>query len=309
MGLLREGPYHYTNPGGTEYPDLIGVGDRGSDPFYKVDGEFSQTNYGTTWMTEPGRLLPESYSSYIVPFSEVTGFTESDLNQTPFWNQNTQLRNPSTMEWVDSRPLLEQVGIIPSWYGLDIPSGGYTDDDKHWITPEGQYRPDDFRWQYSDPSLMEGSYLSSTPGLLGLDENGDPYSGWIPGQGMRGQKSVSSGEPKVVWGPDGNAYWIESQADLDAYGFNPLPSGPPSSVMKASEAVAYPDVSWVPYNPLPITDPTFAYSDATTGGESRTEIESTPPEVGSIAPEGWGLLADDPIFGIVGGGLIEGNPE
>ena len=237
--MIREGPFHYENPT-SGYDDLIGVGNNpggihGRNPFYNVDDDLTKTQFNERW-TAGGRLLPSSYEDYIVPLTDIIGYPGPKSD----WSARGMPR--------DYGPVVQ--GVIPPWYGLDINSfGGYEDENKYWNTPEGQYQPDDFSWQYTGgPSFVEGAYSGPSPGLLGMDDEGDPYGGWIPGVDMRGSTNYT-GDTKIMWGPGGKGYWIEGQSDMDEYGFNPLPPGPPSSVMQASEVIPGGwGASWVPYD-------------------------------------------------------------
>ena len=256
--MIRDGPFIYANPDSDDY---IGVGGNpggvhGRNPFYNLDEDLEKTQFKESWTDGAGRILPSSYEDYIVPLTDIIGYPG------PSYDWNGGVWGPV------------ERGVIPSWYGLDVNSfGGYGDENKYWNTPEGQYQPDDFRWQYAGgPSFVEGAYSGPEPGLLGLDDAGDPYQGWIPGATMRGRTS-GYGDTKVIWGPEGKGYWIEEPSDYDKYGFNPLPAGPPSSVMEVSEVTPGGwGTSWSPYNPddLPVSE--------------------------------------GPIFDIVGGGLLDPGP-
>jgi len=265
MGLLREGPYVYDNPEGETH---IGVNTNtfhGGNPFYNLDPSLERTQYTPRWFTSAG-LLPSSYENYIVPLSDVAGFTEQDL-------QKYDLPNISALGDFASHHggILDQVGVIPSWYGLDIPNLNYPED-RYYRTPEDAYISDDYVYEYQDPGFVEGAYLGPDPGFFGYDESGEPYSGWIPGQTMRGSAGLFGGD-KIWWGPEGNAYYIEGQADWDKYFPEGMPLGPPSSVVEVSDVEPYdPDTSWVPYNPDDL------------------------PVVGG------------PIYGIVDGGIVDAGP-
>lgn len=257
MGLLREGPYVYEDPSGET---LTGVttnisGLHQGNPFYNLDPSLERTQYTPRWFTSAG-LLPSSYESYIVPLSNVAGFAEEDL-------MKTDLPNISALGDFASHHggILEQVGVIPSWYGLDIPNLNYSED-RHYLTPEDAYISNDFIYEHQDPGFVEGAYLGPDPGFFGFDESGEPYSGWMPGQTMRGSARLPGtlpGKNRIVWGPEGNAYHIESNADWDKYFPEGMPVGPPSSVVEVSDVEPYdPDTTWVPYNPddLPVTQST-----------------------------------------------------
>ena len=266
MGLLREGPYVYDNPDGETFRGVSTNTFYDRNPFYNLDDSLNRTQYTPRWFSQTGQLLPSSYESYIVPLSEVAGFTEEALQQTDL---------PQISELGDFAShyggILDQVGVIPNWYGLDIPDINYSED-RHFITPDDAYIPNDFVYEYQDPGFVEGAYLGPDPGFFGFDESGEPYSGWIPGKTMRGSAGLLGGN-EIVWGPEGNAYYIESEADWDKYFPEGMPLGPPSSVVEVSDVEPYdPDTTWVPYNPDDL------------------------PVVGG------------PIYGIVDGGIVDAGP-
>jgi len=217
--MIRDGPFVYesSTPG---HDDHVGLLNNNRNPFYNLDDDFSKTKFNERWVSglnpASGRILPSSYESYIVPFADITGYP----GPRSTWSVEGMPR--------EYEPVVS--GVIPSWYGLDIHSfGGYGDENKYWNTPEGQYTPDDFRWQYAGgPSFVEGAYLGPSPGLSGLDDAGNPHQGWIPGvDARRGWVNVPSdwyaGEPRIMWGSDGEGYWIEGQSDIDKYGLNHSP--------------------------------------------------------------------------------------
>lgn len=244
MGLLREGPYVYHNPEGETHRGVTTniSGLHQGNPFYNIDRSLERTQYTPRWFTSTG-LLPSSYEDYIVPLSDVTGFTEEDLRKY-------DLPNISALGDFASQHggVLDQVGVIPNWYGLDIPNLNYSED-RYYRTPEDAYIPNDFIHEYQEPGFVEGAYLGPDPGLFGLDESGEPYSGWIPGQTIRGSVGLPGiGNDKIVWGPEGNAYYMGGQADWDKY----FPEGMPSNIDPGEPSP--PPLSGLPI--IPISDST-----------------------------------------------------